>query len=44
MIRGVNDDEMVDLRPNSPGDTGYDIRFIEYMPLDAEDEWVAEGS
>jgi cyclic pyranopterin phosphate synthase len=41
VIRGVNDDEMVEFARLARR-TGYDIRFIEYMPLDAQDEWVRE--
>jgi cyclic pyranopterin phosphate synthase len=41
VIRGVNDDEMVSFAAFARR-TGYDIRFIEYMPLDAQDEWVAD--
>ena len=29
---------------DSPDEPGYEIRFIEYMPFDAQEEWVAEGS
>jgi GTP 3',8-cyclase len=24
-------------------ETGYEVRFIEYMPLDAQDDWSADG-
>jgi GTP 3',8-cyclase len=41
VIRGVNDDEMGAFAALARR-TGYDIRFIEYMPLDAQDEWVAD--
>ena len=41
VIRGVNDDEIVTFAELARR-TGYDIRFIEYMPLDAQDEWVAD--
>src|SRR5262249_54903022 len=41
VMRGVNDDEVVDLarfgREKSVG-----VRFIEFMPLDAQGEWTAE--
>ena len=36
--RGVNDDELVDLA-RFGRDTGVEVRFIEFMPLDATDEW-----
>lgn len=36
--RGVNDDELVDLARYGR-DTGVEVRFIEFMPLDATDEW-----
>ena len=38
MIRGHNDDEAVAFAELARR-TGYEIRFIEYMPLDAQDEW-----
>ena len=38
IIRGVNDDEVVSFAELART-TGYDVRFIEYMPLDAQDEW-----
>jgi cyclic pyranopterin phosphate synthase len=38
VIAGTNDDEVVDLARYSRG-TGYEVRFIEYMPLDAEQAW-----
>lgn len=38
VIRGVNDDEMVSFARLARS-TGYEIRFIEYMPLDAQDGW-----
>lgn len=41
VIRGTNDDEMVSFAELAR-ETGYEIRFIEYMPLDAQDAWVAE--
>jgi cyclic pyranopterin phosphate synthase len=41
VMRGINDDEIVDLarfgRENSVA-----VRFIEFMPLDAQGEWSAE--
>lgn len=36
--RGVNDDELVDLA-RFGRDKGIEVRFIEFMPLDATDEW-----
>ena len=36
--RGVNDDEIVDLA-RFGRDEGLEVRFIEFMPLDASDEW-----
>ena len=41
VIRGVNDDEMASFAALARR-TGYDIRFIEYMPLDAQDAWVKD--
>ena len=38
MIRGQNDDEAVAFAELARR-TGYEIRFIEYMPLDAQDGW-----
>ena len=42
VIRGKNEDEVVQFAELARS-TGYDIRFIEYMPLDAQDEWTAAG-
>ncbi|MEM9038773.1 MAG: GTP 3',8-cyclase MoaA [Actinomycetota bacterium] len=39
--RGVNDDEIVDLA-RFGRDEGVEMRFIEFMPLDAEGHWVNE--
>ena len=36
--RGMNDDEIVDLA-RFGRDEGVEVRFIEFMPLDASDEW-----
>ena len=36
--RGVNDDELVDLA-RFGREAGVEVRFIEFMPLDATDEW-----
>lgn len=41
VVRGVNDDEVVDLAGYGR-ETGVDIRFIEYMPLDADGGWRAD--
>jgi GTP 3',8-cyclase len=38
VIRGTNDDEVVDFARWARG-TGYEVRFIEYMPLDAQHAW-----
>jgi GTP 3',8-cyclase len=38
VIRGRNEDEVVDFA-RWARETGYDVRFIEYMPLDAERAW-----
>ena len=38
VVRGVNDDEVVDLA-RFGRDEGVVVRFIEFMPLDAEDRW-----
>ena len=40
VIRGVNDDEVVDLAAFGR-DKGVGVRFIEFMPLDAPGEWTA---
>ena len=39
MMRGSNEDEAVAFAELARR-TGYDVRFIEYMPLDAQDEWT----
>src|SRR4051795_13414668 len=41
VIRGVNDDEVVDLAAFGRA-KGVGVRFIEFMPLDAEGEWTRE--
>jgi cyclic pyranopterin phosphate synthase len=38
VIGGTNDDEVVEFARWSR-ETGYEVRFIEYMPLDAEHAW-----
>ena len=41
LMRGINDDEVVDfLRLGR--ERGVEIRFIEFMPLDAQGEWSAD--
>ena len=41
LMRGINDDEVVDfLRLGR--DKGVEIRFIEFMPLDAQGEWSSD--
>ena len=42
VIRDQNEDEVVDFA-RLARDTGYEVRFIEYMPLDAQDDWNAAG-
>lgn len=41
VIRGQNEEEVVDFAALARS-TGYQVRFIEYMPLDAQDEWSLE--
>jgi GTP 3',8-cyclase len=41
VIQGTNDDEVVDFARFARR-TGYRVRFIEYMPLDAEQRWERE--
>ena len=41
VIRGVNDDEVVDLAAFGRA-KGVGVRFIEFMPLDAEGQWTRE--
>jgi GTP 3',8-cyclase len=41
VIGGTNDDEVVEFATWART-TGYDVRFIEYMPLDAEHAWERE--
>jgi cyclic pyranopterin phosphate synthase len=38
VIGGMNEDEVVDFA-GWARETGYEVRFIEYMPLDAQHEW-----
>ena len=42
VIRGQNEDEVLDFARLARR-TGYDIRFIEYMPLDAQERWSAKN-
>ncbi len=42
VVRGVNDDEVVDFARFGRNE-GVSVRFIEFMPLDAEEQW-AESS
>ena len=41
VMRGVNDDEVVDLAAFGRS-RGVGVRFIEFMPLDAQGEWSAD--
>jgi cyclic pyranopterin phosphate synthase len=40
LMRGINDDEVVDFA-RFGREHGVNVRFIEFMPLDASDEWSA---
>jgi len=42
VLKDVNEDEVVNFATLAR-ETGYEVRFIEYMPLDAQDEWTAAG-
>ena len=42
VMRGVNDDELVDFADFGRR-KGVEVRFIEFMPLDAEEGWRAEA-
>ena len=42
VIRGHNEDEAIDFAKLARA-TGYEVRFIEYMPLDAQDQWSRDG-
>jgi cyclic pyranopterin phosphate synthase len=42
VMRGVNDDEVVDLA-RFARDRGVGMRFIEFMPLDADDQWSRDN-
>jgi cyclic pyranopterin phosphate synthase len=41
VMRGINDDEVVDLA-RFGREQGVGVRFIEFMPLDAQGEWSAD--
>ena len=41
VMRGVNDDELVDFAAFGR-DKGVQVRFIEFMPLDAQQAWTNE--
>jgi GTP 3',8-cyclase len=41
LMRGINDDEVVDFL-RFGRERGVEIRFIEFMPLDAQGEWSAD--
>jgi cyclic pyranopterin phosphate synthase len=41
VMRGINDDEVVDLAQFGR-EHGVGVRFIEFMPLDAQGEWTAD--
>lgn len=41
VIRGINDDEVADMA-GWARDLGVGLRFIEFMPLDASDEWTID--
>ena len=42
VVRGTNDDEVVEFARFSR-ETGYEVRFIEFMPLDADEAWTREA-
>lgn len=42
VIRRQNEDEVTEFA-RLARETGYEVRFIEYMPLDAQDQWSKEG-
>jgi cyclic pyranopterin phosphate synthase len=41
VVRGINDDEVVELAAFGR-ERGVDVRYIEYMPLDAEGQWRSD--
>src|SRR5439155_15837929 len=42
VMRGRNDDEILDFARLARGE-GYEVRFIEFMPLDADGIWSMES-
>jgi GTP 3',8-cyclase len=42
VIRGTNDDEVLDFARLSR-ESGYEVRFIEFMPLDADGTWTQDS-
>jgi cyclic pyranopterin phosphate synthase len=42
VVRGTNDDEVVDFARFSR-ETGYEVRFIEFMPLDEQGAWTRDA-
>jgi GTP 3',8-cyclase len=42
VLRDTNEEEVASFA-RLARDTGYEVRFIEYMPLDAQDDWSAQG-
>jgi GTP 3',8-cyclase len=42
VVRGTNDDEVVDFA-RFARETGYEVRFIEFMPLDADETWTRDA-
>ena len=42
VVRDTNDDEIVDFA-RFARETGYEVRFIEFMPLDAEETWTRDA-
>src|SRR5437879_2159614 len=42
VVRGTNDDEVVEFARFARA-TGYEVRFIEFMPLDAEEAWTRDA-
>jgi len=42
VVAGTNDDEVVDFA-RMARETGHEVRFIEFMPLDAEEHWSKQA-
>jgi cyclic pyranopterin phosphate synthase len=42
VVRGTNDDEVVDFA-RFARETGYEVRFIEFMPLDEQGRWTRDA-